>query len=156
MSMDEYKRRLPFAFTRDLGSPDTDQSARAMRVVQAIKETANPQALPMLWQDNEAIHQDILERELILPDELPFEHPVRQAAIARWQMLAQQSQMKMGGMPQGAPPANSGGAPGGEPPKLSPTEQPFQGTNPGVAAGSAAEMAGNDSTAASFEGALPQ
>jgi hypothetical protein len=156
MSMDEYKRRLPFAFTRDLGSPDTDQSARAMRVVQAIKETANPQALPMLWQDNEAIHQDILERELILPDELPFEHPVRQAAIARWQMLAQQSQMKMGGMPQGAPPANSGGAPGGEPPKLSPTEQPFQGTNPGVAAGSAAEMAGNDSVAASFEGALPQ
>jgi hypothetical protein len=65
--------------------------------------------------------------------------------------------MKMGGMPMGAPPAN-GAAPGGkgEPPKLDAREQPFQGTNPGVAAGSAAEMAGNDSTAASFEGALPQ
>jgi hypothetical protein len=128
-----------------------------MRVVQAIKETANPQALPMLWQDNEAIHQDILERELILPDDLPFEHPVRQAALMRWQKLAEQSMMKMGGMPPAAPANGGGGAPGGgEPPKLDPRTQPFQGTNPGVAAGSAAEMAGNDSVAASFEGALPQ
>lgn len=156
ISMDVYKRRMPFADIKNIDSPDKDQSARAMRVVQAIKESGNPQALPMLWQDNEAIHQDVLERELILPDDLPFQDSVRQAALQRWQMLAQQSQMKMGGMPPGAPPANGQAPGGGEPPKLDPREQPFQGTSPGVAAGTAAQMGGNDSVAASFEGALPQ
>ena len=148
ISMDDYKRRMPFANVRNLDSPDTDQTSRAMRVVQAIRETANPQALALLWQDNEAIHQDVLERELILPDDLNINDPVRQAALQRWQMLAQQSQAKMA-PPAGAPPA--GGAPGGgKPPKLSPQEQPFQGTNPGVAASTAAQMSGPDAVADQF------
>lgn len=152
ITMQDYKRRLPFAFTRDLDSPDIDQSARAMRLVEAIRQSGNPQALPMLWQDDEAVHQDALQKHLILPDDLPFEHPVRQAAIQRWQMLAQQAMMKM---PQ-APPAPGGGGGGGTPPKLSPQEQPFGAqTAPGIAAGTAAQMGGTDSAAQAFEGSSP-
>lgn len=151
ITMEDYKRRLPFAFTRQIDSPDFDQSSRAARVVQAIRDTGDPNALPMLWQDDEAIHQDALERELILPDEFPFEHPIRQAAIMRWQMLAEQSMMKnpMGMMPGAAQPM------GGQPPSLSPQEQPFQNTNPGIAAGTAAQMAGNDPEASRLEGLTP-
>lgn len=156
ISPQDYKRRLPFAFTNNLDSPDTDQFARAQRVVQSIKETGNPQALPLLWQDDEAIHQDTLERELILPDELPMQHPVRQAALMRWQMLAQQSAMKMGGMMPGAPPPTGGARPGGKPPNLPPGVQPLQGTNPGMAAaGTSQEQSQNDHQAGQYEGALP-
>lgn len=140
---DEYKRRLPFAFTNNLNASDQDQYSRAQRVVQAIKETGNPQALPLLWQDDEAVHQDALERELILPDDLPIGHPVRQAALARWQLLAQQAMMKMGGVPPTAAPQQAHpvhGAAGTK--QLSPVEQPFAGTNPSVASGSAANMGG--------------
>jgi hypothetical protein len=101
ISLQEYRRRLPFAFVGDMYTPDTDHDARARRVVEAIRQTANPQALPLLWQDNEAIHQDALERELILQDDTP--PPIRQAAQQRWQMLAQQAMMKSGGMPQQPP-----------------------------------------------------
>jgi hypothetical protein len=153
IGMDDYKRRMPFANIRNIDSPDTDQTARAMRVVQAIKESGDPNALPLLWQDNESIHQDVLEREIILQDDLPFEHPVRQAALMRWQMLAQQAAMKMPA-PQAAAPGSAPG--GGQPPQLDPREQPMVGTNPGIAAGTARQMGGNDSVAASFEGALPQ
>ena len=157
ITMDDYKRRLPFAFTKNLDSADNDQYARAQRVVQSIKETGNPNAIPMLWQDDEAIHQDALDRELILPDELPLEHPIRQAALMRWQMLAEQSRMKLGpamGMGAGgAGPKGQPNSPGGE---VNPTQQPFQGTNPGIAAGTASSMAANDSTASAFEGAQPK
>lgn len=100
MTMDDYRRRQPFAFVQNLDSPDTDQSARAKRVCQSIRESGNPQALPLLWQDNEAIHQDCLERELILPDDT--DPQVRQAAIQRWQQLAQQASAK-----QPPPPPNN-------------------------------------------------
>ena len=153
ITADDYKRRLPFAFTKNLDSADNDQYARAQRVVQAIKETGNPQALPMLWQDDEAIHQDAIERELILPDELPINHPVRQAALARWQMLAQQSMMKMGGMVPQQQPQRAGH--GGKPAQLPPGTQPMQGTNPGIAAGTAQEQSQVDQGAARYEGALP-
>lgn len=127
----EYRRRMPFAYIRDIGTPDEDQEARAKRVCEGLRQG---QQLPILWQDNEAIHQDVLERELILPDDLPPE--LRMLAIQRWMLLANQSMMK-----QGITPVGTGAGPGGmEPPQggnsmqLSPSEQPFAGTNPGIAA----------------------
>lgn len=125
MSPQEYRRRLPFAWTRSIDSPDEDQEARAKRCAEALR---NGQMLPILWQDNEAIHQDVLERELILPDDI--EPTIRQAAIQRWTMLAQQGQMKMGGMPM--PPSPGGKPPMGNTPTA--TQQPFAATNPGIAA----------------------
>ena len=89
----EYRRRLPFAWTRSIGTPDQDHEARARRCAEAIRQTGNPQVFPILWQDNEAIHQDVLERELILPDDTPPQ--IREAALQRWQQLAQQAQQKM-------------------------------------------------------------
>jgi len=132
LSPQEYRRRMPFAYTRDIGTPDEDQEARAKRVCEALRQG---QELPLLWQDNESIHQDVLDRELILPDDTP--PPVRQAAQQRWMMLAQQAMMKgqmMGGMGSpAAPPPPEGG--GGQPqPGLPATDQPFASTNPSVAA----------------------
>jgi hypothetical protein len=143
-SPQEVRRRMPFAWLRNLGSPDEDQEARAKRVSQAIKQTADPNALGMKWQDDEAIHQSVLERELILPDDTP--PPVRAAAEARWNMLGQQAMMKMQAiMPPSMPPAGpqahgpSPAPPQGQmqpaaPPGAGPG-MPFAGTNPPMAAG---------------------
>ena len=115
VSPQEYRRRLPFAWVRSIGTPDEDHEARARRVVEAIRQTGDPSALPMLWQDNESVHQDVLERELILPDDTP--PPIRQAALQRWSMLGQQAQTKMMAMaptmPGGQPsaPASTGQRP---------------------------------------------
>lgn len=140
MSPQEYRRRLPFGWTRSMSTPDEDQEARARRVVEAIRQSGDPNALPMLWVDDEAIHQDIIQREIIMPDDL--DPMIRQAGIMRWNMLAQQAMMKLGGMPPalgGAPPA--AGAPGGgKGSSLSPQEQPFLATNPSVASAPAQEL----------------
>lgn len=125
MSMQEYRRRLPFAWTRSIGTPDEDHEARAKRCAEGIR---NGQILPVLWQDNEAIHQDVLERELILPDDI--DPMVREMAIQRWTQLAMQAQAKMGVTPplpqqQGKP--SKGQSPGA-------AQQPFGATNPGIAA----------------------
>ena len=142
VSGQEYRRRLPFGWTRNLETPDTDHHARAKRVCEAIRRTGRADALPINWQDNEAIHQDVLERELILPDDL--DPAIKQAAQARWVMLAQQAAMKAGMM---APPPEptGGGKKDGKSKRgagLDPREQPFAGTSPYVAAGTAAQMAG--------------
>jgi hypothetical protein len=100
----EYRRRLSYADTGNMQTPDAVQEARAMRVCDAIR-TGAP-VPPMLWQDDEAIHQDVLERELILSAGVPDDQ--LQVASQRWDELAQQQAMKMGGMPPGSP----GGAPG--------------------------------------------
>lgn len=129
MGAQEYRRRMPFAWTRDIASPDEDQEARAKRVAEAMR---NGQELPLLWQDNEAIHQDTLERELILPDDTPL--PIRQAAVQRWFLLADQAAMKAAGM---GPPTGGSALGGGAPPQggnTPPTQRPFGGTNPGIAA----------------------
>lgn len=151
MSPQEYRRRLPFAWTRSLGSPDEDHEARARRVAEAIRRTGNPAALPILWQDNEAIHQDVLERELILPDNTP--EPMRKAAIMRWSLLAQQAMMKMGGMMPGAgvPPGGPGNNKQAGQQGLSPNEQPFQGTSPGIAASSYSTIGGGSDQQASSQ-----
>lgn len=106
----EHRRRLGHADVGNLQTPDAVQEARAMRVCDAIR-TGTPTP-PMLWQDDESIHQDVLEREIILSAGVADGE--LQMAQQRWDELAQQQAMKMGGMPpqagmESAPPAVSEG-----------------------------------------------
>ena len=108
----EYRRRQLFAMARDMASPDEDQEARAKRIADAIRmQLPVPE---MRWQDNEAIHQDVLEREILLQDDLAPD--VIAAAQQRWTALANQAMQKQGGMPGGPAPAPAGGPMGGPPP----------------------------------------
>ena len=121
ISAEEYRKRVGFAFTNDLATPDSVQEARAMRVVEQMR--MGGQVEPMLWQDDEAIHQDVLERELILTADV--DPMVLQQAQARWAELANQQMMKQGGMPPMA--GGPAGAPQGTPPDgidLPPTVAP--------------------------------
>jgi hypothetical protein len=132
----EYRRRLPYAYTRNIDTPDEDHQARARRISDAIRN-GRP-APPIIWQDNEAIHQDVLEREILLQDNL--DEQVKAVAQERWVALANQSMMKMGGMPPAAPAGpvetpNQG-------PSLPATEQPMLATNPGVATAPVSTMTG--------------
>ena len=129
MSPQETRRRMPFAWIRDMGSPDEDQEARARRCAEALR---SGQQLPILWVDNEAIHQDVLERELILPDDTPPQ--IRAAAMDRWNRLGMQAGMK-GGMMAPEPAGPQAKPPGPQQPGMGPQQQPFAGTNPGMAAG---------------------
>jgi len=113
IDMKEYRRRQMFAVTRDLSTPDEDQEARARRVTDAMLRGLD--VPPIRWQDNEAIHQDVLERDIILQDDLPQD--VIAAAEERWMALAQQAQQKvmqqqgpMPGMPGGMPEGGQGEA----------------------------------------------
>lgn len=138
ISPQEYRRRQVFAWVRNLGSEDEDQEARAKRVVELLRTGQEP---PVLWQDNPAIHQDVLTRELILPDDT--EPQLRQRAIQRWQQYSQLQQQQQGAMqggPMGPPPA----APEPPPPgaTMPPMEQPFQGSNPPIAAGTLSQFGG--------------
>jgi hypothetical protein len=76
--------------------------------------------------DNEAIHQDVLEREILLQDDLAPE--VIMAADERWKALANQAGQKSGAMqpPQGGP-APQGGPSG--PLSLAP-QLPMSSNNP--------------------------
>ena len=158
ISLGEYKRRQPFAFVQNMDTPDTDHYARAKRVCEAIRQSydpmtdfADPMALPILWMDEDSIHQDVLQRELILPDDLP--NGMRNAAYQRWMFHAEQAAMK-GGATAGA--AGGGGSPGGGPATSGapPQSQPFQGTNPGIAAGTSSGVGASsdeDSAARQFD-----
>lgn len=91
IDLKEYRRRQMFAVTRDIATPDEDQEARARRVTDAL--IRNLPVPEIRWQDNEAIHQDVLERDILLQDDLP--KSVIEAASQRWLALAQQAQQKM-------------------------------------------------------------
>jgi hypothetical protein len=130
-----------FAIARDIQTPDEDQEARAKRVADAIR-TGSPEP-ELRWQDNEAIHQDVLEREILLQDDL---NPMIIAqAQARWTALANQAMQKQGGM---VPPQPAGAAGGGPPaasvPAISPGQLPLAAGNPpiGVAPIMQQQMAG--------------
>lgn len=141
MTAQEYRRRMPFAWTRNLQTPDDDQEARARRVAEAIRLGRTPPL--MRWQDNEAIHQDVLEREIILNDTL--DEQIIQAGIARWTELANQVKVKQGGPPAppgGMPSPTGDGPPNGQ--SLPPGQQPFLATSPGVAAAPADVMTGQE------------
>jgi len=131
----EYRRRQMFAIAKDMATPDEDQEARAKRVADAIRMGFMPPE--MRWQDNEAIHQDVLEREIILQDDL--DPMVVAAAQERWVALANQAAQKQGAM---VPPAAiQGGAPGAgivpegaapSAPPLSPATVPLPTGNPPI------------------------
>lgn len=148
----QYLRRIEWAFTNNLNTPDEQQEARARRIAEAIRLR---QPVPeMRWQDNEAIHQDVLEREIILQDDL--EPDIIKAAQQRWADLANQSAQKMGGMmpPMAGAPAAPGGA---EPPQLPSGTQPLAAANPSV--GAAPPMVAptdQGAAAAEFESLSPQ
>jgi hypothetical protein len=131
----EYRRRQMFAYAKDISSPDEDQEARAKRIVDAIKQGI---AVPdMRWQDNEAIHQDVLERDILLQDDLPQE--VLAAANERWIALAQQAQQKqqgpIPGAPSGAPGSGQGNADtAASVSALPPSQVPLASSNPPIGA----------------------
>jgi hypothetical protein len=136
IDMKEYRRRQQFALTRDMTSPDEDQEARANRVADAIRMGA--MVPEMRWQDNESIHQDVLERTILLQDDLPPE--VIAQANERWIALANQSSQKQGGAPPAGPEAGppAGGGMGGPmggasvPSQLPPTSMPIAANNPAM------------------------
>ena len=126
----EYRRRQMFAVAKDITTPDEDQEARAKRVADAIRMG---EAVPELrWQDNEAIHQDVLEREILLQDDLSPE--IIAAAQERWTALANQAMQKQGGGPppqgaQGGPPAGPSAA---SVPSLPAGQLPLAAGNPPI------------------------
>jgi hypothetical protein len=86
------------------------------------------------WQDNEAIHQDVLERELLLQDDV--EPSVIAAAQERWVALANQAQQKQGGgPPQQGGPAGAGperGPAAASVPNITPGQLPLASGNPPI------------------------
>ena len=134
----EYRRRQQFAVARDITTPDDDQEARAKRIAFAIRASGeNPNVFvpPMRWVDNESIHQDVLEREILLQDDLPEQ--VVEAAMERWNALANQAAQKQGGMPgagaPGMPPDASAvgtGPAAASVPSLPPETIPLAANNP--------------------------
>lgn len=131
IDLKEYRRRQMFAMAKDIGTPDEDQEARAKRVADAIR---SGEPVPdMRWQDNEAIHQDVLEREILLQDDLSPE--IIAAGQERWMALANQATQKQGGMPPqgGAPaPAPAGVGPAASVPAISPGQMPLASGNPPI------------------------
>lgn len=128
IDLKEYRRRQMFAVARDIGTPDEDQEARAKRVADAIRmQTMVPE---MRWQDNESIHQDVLEREILLQDDLAPE--VIAVANERWIALANQAMQKAGAVPQGAPGAPQAGPAAASVPALPPSLMPLAPNNPPI------------------------
>lgn len=131
LTAQDYRRLMPFAMLKQIQSADSDQEARANRVADAF--LTRGMVPPMRWQDNESIHQDILERKILLQDDI--DEDVIQAANARWMELANQAAMKQGGMPPSAPQGGAPGASGGQSPFApSPASQPLASSLPGIAA----------------------
>lgn len=130
IDMKEYRRRQMFALAKDISTPDEDQEARAKRVADAIRTGS---AIPeMRWVDDEAIHQDVLQREILLQDDL--DPQIVQIAFQRWTELANQAAQKQGAA---MPPAGAGGAPQGGPaaasvPPIPPAQLPLAASNPPI------------------------
>ena len=131
ISGQQYMRNVKFGSIKNLSTPDEDQDARAKRIADAIRNgqqlpQADPddanaaavtaqmatQPLAIRWSDNEAIHQDVLEREILLHDDL--DPAIIDQASKRWKLLAAQAGLK-GGAAMGGAAAGPGG-PGGPPP----------------------------------------
>lgn len=129
----EYRKLRPFAYAPDQGSPYDVQEAKAKRVAEQIRLGLEPE--PIVWQDNEAINQDVLEQDILLAGDVPPE--IREVAQQRWVALANQAAQKqgappLGGAPEGGPPGPPQGAPQGTP--LPPQVAPTFGSNSGLAA----------------------
>jgi hypothetical protein len=152
----EYRRRLPFAFIGSIETPDDAQDARAKRICDAL--LTGQQVPEMRWTDDESIHQDALEREILTRDDQPPQ--VIQAAEQRWAQLGQQAAMKSGAMQQPQGPQQSGhpASPPGPQPGLDPREAPVFGSHPSIAAAPQSMMHPSDAqqAATGFESSQPQ
>lgn len=140
---EEWRERSQFGDTRDFQTPNDVQYARAKRIAEQILLRQPVEGV--LWQENEAIVQNVLERDIILAGGI--EQDVMEVALQRWQASAQQQAQKMGAMPGAAPPGppagvpQQSGAPGkGQP--MDPRIAPLAAGNPSVAAGPAALQGG--------------
>lgn len=164
----EYRRRSPFADSTNIETPDDLQEAKAKRVCEAFRLGTEPE--PISWVDDEAIHQDVIQHEIILAPNI--EQPIKDLAFERWVQLAEQAAQKQG-QPNAPPPepapGQAGPAPGapGEPGASSPfapTPQtaPLAGSNPSIAAAPAsvtpsmASATAQGAAAQSFEDRAPQ
>lgn len=129
----EYRRRRPLALVADSVTPDEVQEAKARRVAEALR-LGQPEE-PIEWQDNEAIHQDVLEQDIILAGDVAPE--VKERAKQRWVALANQAAQKQGAPPAGAAPGAGGPAAGGPNigagTPLPPQSAPTFGSNPSIA-----------------------
>jgi hypothetical protein len=85
------------------------QSMMAQQQYQMASEQYAAQPMAIRWTDNEAIHQDVLEREILLHDDL--DPQIIAIAMQRWKDLAAQAAEKQGAMVPQAPPAPGGGEP---------------------------------------------
>ena len=92
ITKDQWLERAPFGNVRDMQTPSEVQYSKAKRVSEQLRRGEQPE--PVVWQDDEAINQNVLERDLILAAGTPPQ--VVQAAQQRWQQLAQQQQQKRG------------------------------------------------------------
>lgn len=153
---DEWRRRSRFGNTRDFQTPQEVQYARAKRISEQIK--LRQPVEPVLWQENEAIVQNVLEEDIILAG--GTEPDILQAALQRWQASAMQQSEKMMGQQAMAGPPPQGGKPGA-PVKQDPRTQPLAGGNPSVAAAPTALQGGpgvsnREAATARFEAAAMQ
>lgn len=104
INKEQWLERSPFGDVRDMQAPSEIQYQKAKRVSEQLR--LGQPAEPVIWQDDESIHQNVLERDLILAGGI--EDPIRQAAIQRWQQLAQQASQK------NTPPPPAPGTPAAE------------------------------------------
>lgn len=95
ISKEQWLERSPFGDVRDMEGPAKVQFAKAKRITEALRLRQAPE--PVLWQDDEATMQNILERDLILAGGV--EDDIRSAALQLWQKYADQSKQKRGPQP---------------------------------------------------------
>lgn len=131
ISPQEHRRRLPFAFLGEIESPDEDQFAAAKRacflIRQGVPAMQIMQSSIEAWVWDEAIWQDVIQRDLLLPSDI--DPTVKQEAFQLWSALAEQAMMKMP-QPMPMPMPEQGG---GDPPQMDPRTQPLEQNNPGMA-----------------------
>lgn len=128
---DVWRERSPFGDVREMEAPGRKaQYQKAKRVAEQIR-LGQPQE-PVVWQDDEALQQSVLEDELILAGGI--DPMVMQAAQMRWQALAMQAVQKLPPpmLAAGAPPPKQLGS--GKPAPMDPRTQPLGGSNPSIAA----------------------
>jgi hypothetical protein len=139
ITAEEYRQRLPFAYTGSIETPKTRKAARARRIALAVKR-----GLPVpeiRWTDDEGIIQSVLEEEIldVDKDDNPQWPQVIALATQVWTQYAMQAAQKAGRMPMGGAPGAAPNVPDG--PQLDATQQPLALNNPGVAAAPAGVMA---------------
>jgi hypothetical protein len=133
----EHRRRLPFAFVGEIESPDEDQHAAAKRACYLLRQGVPAMQIMQssieAWVWDEALWQDVIQRDLLLPSDI--DPMVKQEAFALWSALAEQASMKMGPAMGAMPPEDQGGGPpqgNGEGAAMDPRTQPLAANNPSV------------------------